>query len=265
MKGGYIIIPRYMEDNWVFQNDRHARMWVMLKFLEEFEDGSVRIGKSRTKVEYKKGQKVVQLNELGHYLKISFRALKNFLDALVDEKLIEVDYQPKYTIITFIDCNQIGNQNSRKPKRNQQSSQSSSQPLYIEEEREEIKKENINNIPSLSREDELRILTEIGVEDYLQSRATLYNLSLDIVKIHYSKFYQRFENGIKTHKNETDLRNHFDNILTQVAERGTKKINLTNGTEQSGQSGQAQAKDKYAARRGTDAVSHSPDDYTGSF
>lgn len=263
MKGGYIIIPRYMEDNWVFQNDRHARMWVMLKFLEEFEDGSVRIGKSRTKVDYKKGQKVVQLNELGHYLKISFRALKNFLDALVDEKLIEVDYQPKYTIITFIDCNQISNPNTRKSKRNLQSLQSSSQSLYIEEEIEEVNKENINNNQSLSREDELRILTEIGEEEYLQSRAKIYNLTLELVKIHYSKFFQRFENGIKTHKNETDLRNHFDNILTQVAERGAKKINLTNGTGQTEQSRQAQ--DKYAARRGTDAGSHSPDDYSGSF
>lgn len=249
-----------MEDSWVFQNDRHARMWLRLKFLEEFEGGSVRLGKSRTKIDYKKGQKVVLLRDLSHYLGISHRSLKAFLDALADERLIEIEYNPKYTIITFIDCNQLGNQNAKKSKRNQQFPKSSSQPQYIEEETEEIEEYKQKNSQSLSREDELKILSDIGEEQYLQKRAEMFNLSIEIVKIHYSKFFERFKDGKNTHKSETDLRSHFDNILTQVVERaGSKKINLTNGT------GQTQTTNKLEARRGTDAASHTPDDYTGSF
>ena len=245
-------------------------MWVRLKFLEEFEDGSVRIGKSRTKVDYKKGQKVVLLKDLAHYLGITYKPLRAFLDALVDERLIEIEYNPKYTIITFIDCNQLSNQNSRKSKRNQQLPKSNPQSLFIEEEIEEVEEKEITKNPiSLSRDEEIKILTEIGKEEYLQQRVEMLNLSLEIVKMRYATFFRRFKEGNKTHKDEADLRSHFDNILAQSAERaGAKKINLTNGTGQSQpQSGsqQAQAQDKYSSRRGTDAGSHTPDDYAGTF
>lgn len=250
---GYIKVLRAIREHWIWHYPKRLRAWLYLLMEAAWEPKTIPWGKEET-LTLQRGQLASTIRVLAGQFEYAPETTIKFLNMLENHGMIKRDSSSKMTVITIVNWDKyqdILEEAEQKPKRKSKHT------------KEDKNKEIINNNSlSLSREKEIEILTELGKEEYLQQRAELFHLSLDLVKMHYTKFFERMKRGTKTHKDEVDLRNHFDNLLAQVVERGgAKKINLNNGTGQ----GQAPTQDKYAPRRGTDAGNHTPDDYSGSF
>lgn len=220
---GFIKINRDIEQSWVWQNYRHTWMWLKLKLLEEFEDGVVRLGKSRKKIAFKKGQKAILLKDLASVLQVSHRALRDFLETLEDEGMISADIQPKYTVITFLDNNESNNQNERKSRHHKDTTQSFPQIThYIEENKE---RNNKNNFSILSRDEEISIFEKLKQDDaFWKNSTSALNLPLEELKVRFDEFFSYILATEDFHENEADIRRHFINTVRKQKEtRGRPK------------------------------------------
>lgn len=258
---GFIMLDRDLQDSYVFQNDRNWWMWCKLKYLEKFEDGEVRLGKSRAKISYKKGQIAILLKDLSRELKITHKPLREFLETLVDEGLIEVDIQPKHTIITFIYANESSNQKSAKFKRKNGKSESNVQPSPIIEEIEEEKEGELINTPPLifSREKEIGFYNELsGNATFIDELAMSMKVESKVVREYFGQFRNLQLTLEKSHRDLKDCRHHFISWLRIELDKVAKKrINKVNGNQET--------TNKHEARRGNDVGNHTQDDYGGSF
>lgn len=270
---GFIKIERDMIDSFVFKNDRAWWMWCKLKFLEAFEDGEIRIGRSHVKVAYKKGQIASRLSDLCRELQISHKPLRKFLNDLAEDGLILLDVQPKYTIITFINNAEKSGKNTSKSKQKKGSQKSALQPTLqttlqpkvqsklqpthiIEEIEEDKEKKKIINSSSTTREEEIEFLKNLENDvAYFESLAMLHHINMDILKNLFQHFKKYCLEERGPHRDYADCRIHFKSWL--VSDYAKKLIN-NNGTGQ-------KTEDKYAARRGTAPGSHTQEDYGGKF
>ena len=116
---GFIKIPRDIQDSWVWDNPRRYWMWSKLLFMAAYEDGTTYVG--NTKIHYRPGQIVSTFSNLMNKLRISNRALHNFLDILQENGTIAVRMTPKYTVITILDDIKIVNKDEVKSQRKSKS------------------------------------------------------------------------------------------------------------------------------------------------
>ena len=116
--------------------------------LHAYEDGTTYVG--NTKIHYRPGQIVSTFSNLMNKLRISNRALHNFLDILQENGTIAVRMTPKYTVITILDDIKIVNKDEVKSQRKSKSPHQNSNP--IKEVEEEKNKDEINNSTLTARE-----------------------------------------------------------------------------------------------------------------
>lgn len=253
---GYVKLHREIEDHWLWLNPQHLRAWLYLLFEAAWEPKTIPWGKNET-VTLERGQVATTIRKLmgrwGYYAE----ATLDFLKVLEAQGMITRQTSSKMTIITIVNYDKYQfdeDSAERKPKRKSKH--------IKEDKKEEIKN---NNLISLSRENDLNFFEELKKDSLFFEQAAM-SLKADLSSLH--QYAEQFFNEMlikeKFHPSYTDYRQHFYNWVKLELNKGggSKKINLTNGTEQSGQ---IQAKNKYEARRGTDAGSHTPDDYSGSF
>lgn len=256
---GFIKIERDLMNLRIFQDMRNWWMWCKLKFLEAYEDGEVRLGKSRFPVAYKKGQIAILMRDLCAKLEISHKSLREFLNELVEEGLILLDVQPKYTIITFVYSNENSNQNAPISRRNFQNGKSKFQSTHIIKEVEEIEEDKeekkIIYSSTTTREEEIEFLKNLENDvTFFESMAMLHHIDMDVLK----NLFQHFKEHVlsrEPHRDFADCRNHFKSWLSSDY---AKKLINNNGTR-------TKTEDKYAARRGTAPGSHTQEDYGGKF
>lgn len=254
---GFIMLDRNLQDSYVFQNDRNWWMWCKLKYLEKFEDGEVRLGKSRNKIAYKKGQIAILLKDLCRELRITHKPLHEYLQTLEDEGLIKVDIQPKYTIITFIYFNETSHQNVSKSKHKSENSKSKVESSPIIKEVEEIEKTKNKNTLNFSREVEFEYFEQLNSsEEFFKETAAIFGSDVQTLK----KFLESFKSEClvleKRHKDFADFRLHFFSWVKKELNRGPRPQIKTDEKETT---------NKRAARRGTDVGNHSAEDFGGSF
>ena len=256
---GYIKLHREIEDHWLWLNPQHLRAWLYLLFEAAWEPKTIPWGKNET-VTLERGQIATTIRKLmgrwGYYAE----ATLDFLKVLEAQGMITRQTSSKMTIITIVNYDKYQfdeDMAERKPKRKSKHTK--------EDKNKEIK---INNLLTYTREQDLKFFEDLmNDEVFFEQAAMTLHAELQSLRQLAEQFSQEMLTKEKFHPSFSEYRQHFFNWakLKISKEGGAKKFNLTNGTEQPGQSGQAQAKDKYAARRGTDAVSHTPDDYTGAF
>lgn len=255
---GFIKLDRELMNSFVFKNDRNWWMWCKLKYLEAFEDGEVRLGKSRTKIAFKKGQIAILLKDLCNELKITHKPLRDFLNDLAEEGMISLDIQPKHTIITFIYDNENSNQNAPKMGRKKETGKSKLQPTHIIEEVEEIEEEKniINSSSTTTREEEIEFL-KIMEEDapYFESMAALHQIEIDVLKFLFQHF-KKYCLDRKPHRDFDDCKNHFQSWLVS---KYAKNLINNYGTRQ------RKTQDRLSDRRAGDVTTQSADAIRASF
>lgn len=259
---GFINLQRDIENHWLWLDPRRFQWWLQLLFMATWEPKTVAFGSESVKLQ--RGQIATTIRALMRRWGAHSQAALSFLAILENEKMITRESNQKMTIITIVNYDKYQSESSQILENSKRNSKRKSQ-----QNKEENKEEQKNLISiSLTREQDLKFFEDLmNDEVFFEQAAMTLHAELQSLRQLAEQFSQEMLTKEKFHPSFSEYRQHFFNWakLKISKEGGAKKFNLTNGTEQSGQSGQAQAKDKYAARRGTDAVSHTPDDYTGAF
>lgn len=245
---GFIKIPRDIQDSWVWDNPRRYWMWSKLLFMAAYEDGTTYVG--NTKIHYRPGQIVSTFTNLMNKLRISNRALHNFLDILQENGTIAVRMTPKYTVITILDDIKIVNKDEVKSQRKSKSPHQNSNP--IKELEEEKNKDEINNSTLTARE-KLFIDEVKNSDSFFEQTAESLSCNIDVLKSYFNDFANEMIITQKTHSDSADFRRHFFNWVKIILERNGRTRQKAGGV------------DKYEARRGTGVSAKTADDFQESF
>lgn len=251
---GYIKLHREIEDHWLWLNPQHLRAWLYLLFEAAWEPKTIPWGKNET-VTLRRGQLATTTRKLmgrwGYYAE----ATLDFLKVLEAQGMITRETSSKMTIITIVNYDKYQVEDDKAERK----------PKHKSKHIKEIEEEKINNINlniSPSREQDLKFFEELKNDKiFFENAAMSLHIGIEPLQKFVEQFGQEMLVKEKFHLSLSDYRQHFYNwVKLKISnEGGSKKINLTNGT------GQTQTTNKLEARRGTDAASHTPDDYTGSF
>lgn len=237
---GFIMIPRDIEETWVWDDPKRLRRWLKILMQASYEDCTRRLGNK--KYEVKKGQIVCRFSELMSWLKISNRALHIFLDNLVDEGLIQYSVEIEKTTITVLSLTQNV---IEKSSISSTSGNSSHRKAKIVKEVEEIEEENkLKNSSQFSRERNFEFLNLLlDDEKYLIQVSQFTGYDVPELKKLAKNFTEFFALKEKIYPNKKEFYDHFLNWLNQKLER-EKGAALNTSINYGSQS-------KYAARRST--------------
>lgn len=242
---GYICVPRELRSHWIWQQDKKLRMWLDLVMLASWDNIDVAIGNTIIKVS--RGQYITSIRSISRIWGCCNQTASDFLKLLEQTNMIKREITPKMSIITIIDYEKY------QPWTVQFSVQQTEQEK--EKKNKEKKKINISN----SREREIEFINLIDNDVSFFEEITL-NLSVEsnfIMQL-YEKFKRDMMVKCKFHDSIDDYKQHFYNwarIITQNIENNNGK-----GRRKTSETG-ISSEDRYAARRGTDAMEHSADEF----
>ena len=247
---GYVKVHRALIHHWLWADPKELRAWLYLLFEAEWSERTIPYGDET--ITLKRGQLSTTIRTLqgawGYYSQATIKLLEKF------EKfgMIERKSTRLMTIITIVnyDLYQLdAPESEHKSKRKSK---------HSKEDKNEINKEKIDStLPSVEQEVDFfnqLIVDEISIE---QVAMLFHSNKEDVIEL-AKKFKLEMEFQKKSHVSFKDYRQHFLNwarINFQKGAGGKRKV--ANGKQGS--------QDKYQARRGTDAGSHTEDDYSESF
>lgn len=255
---GYICVPRDLRNHWIWQQDKKLKMWLDLVMLASWEDLDVAIGNTLLKIH--RGQYATSVRAISRIWGCCNQTASEFLKLLEQSNLIKREITTKISIITIVDYDKY------QPSSVQPSGHFSAQE---EEKKNNKKKKIIIQSSQPSKEADEKFYEEFFNQQIeFENCAMHFHIPIDEVKRFAEEFKSEQLLLKKYHKDFKDLHQHFINWL-RIKLNSLNSKN-TNGqqpkTTQSGKTGESsEAKAKYAARRGTDAGSHSPDEYGGAF
>ena len=261
---GWIAVHRKIASHWIWKDKIKRCRWLDLLMLAEWEPVTTRYGKH--KIFVNRGQVAVTIRSLMHFWKTNNRVVKEFLQTLMDEKMIEVEKESGLTIITICNYDQYQKMSDGEVQNDPSFSTEMNTTRLQKRTHERLTIEQDNNIINNSsqqsvREENLKFFEEMKKAE----------ISLDEMAMRFSSTKQELlemldafvkEVNIKEtrHTDFSDFRKHFfDWARIQFDKQEKNEQRRTKGSSGSGQ------QDKYAARRGTDVGDKKASDYGGSF
>lgn len=257
---GYIKLHRDIVDHWLWLDPKHLKAWLYLLCKAAWEPRTIPFNKDE-KVTIGRGQILTTIRQLmgqwGYYA----QATLDFLNVLEKEGMITRESYAKFSIITIVNYDKYQDENEKSERKSEQQSKQKSEHIieHNSEHTKEIKNKEKNN--SLSKEADEKFFDELFKQQlFFENTSMTLHIEVDQVKKFLEQFKSEMLTQEKYHKNFDDLRWHFFNWLKKILQ--SQKTIKENGTNERKQD---KARDRHAARRGTPAGSHSPDDYGGSF
>lgn len=262
---GWIALYRSIMEHWIWNtSDQRFKRWVYLLFCVTWQEKVV--GFDDKEVRLKRGQLVTSVRRLCGLWNTSSSTVRNTLDAFEKHGMIKLTKDPNMTIITIVNYDKyqqgFGEQFNDTsfavwpPPVAQTRAQSRAQTHYKQEINYNIINKNNISQPSVREED--------FFEEFKKSEKSI---EYAMRELHFDRdevleWLQKFKDYInyahKEHRNKSDFNSHF---LSWV----NTKTNGGNGTDSKKQRGCKANKDKYSARRGTDAGDKSEEDYDTAF
>ena len=257
---GWIALYRSIMEHWIWNtSDQRFKRWVYLLFCVAWKEKVVGFGDKEIRL--KRGQLVTSVRRLMGMWNTSSSTVRNTLDAFEEHGMIKRNKDPNMTIISIVNYDKYQQAFSAldedsfaflPPPIAQTTAQSRAQTHYKQEINNNI---NINHQPIAREEEYFEEFkkSEISIEYAMKE----FNIGRDKVLEWLEKFKEYNSYAQKEHRNITDFKLHF---LAWV----NAKIS-SNGENSNRQRKGDADKDKYSARRGTDAGDKSEEDYDTSF
>lgn len=244
---GYVCIHRDIWSHWIAKNPRRFQWWIYLISFAAWESHW------EDDIFIERGQLSTSIRTLAGHWQCNNETALEFLRKLERNGMIIRKASTTDTLITIVNYDKYQSP-EEKPERK---SKRKSKPII--EIKKEINQEMKNNIISLTREQDLKFFDELKSDEiFKEEMAMTLHCSLDEIISKLEQFKQEMLVVEKYHPNYSDYRKHFFNwVRLQLNKRGGAKNTIVNGKQAS--------QDKYQARRGTDAGSHTEDDYSESF
>lgn len=247
---GYIKLHREIENHWLWEEPRRLRAWIYLLFEAAWESHTIPWGKDET-VTLHRGQLATSIRKLNGRWGFCTETTIALLRLFEEQGMITRETSAKRSLITIVNYEkyQLGdNPPERKVERESKHNK-----------RNEEK--TINNIITLSREQDLSFYAELKSDDLFFEQAALsLNMGLAALKKSASLFCDLMVGKCKYHSSYNDYRQHFFNWVNLELQKSAERIKNNNY----GQSRQ-QTDDKYEARRGTGVSAKKADDFKESF
>lgn len=265
---GWIAVHRKIASHWIWKDKIKRCRWLDLIMLAEWEPVTTRFGKHKILVG--RGQVAVTVRSLMHFWKTNNRVVKEFLQTLVDEKMIEVAKEHGLTIITICNYDQYQNMAGF--------SATDDSPVSTEmddtglqkrtHERHTIEQDNKiinNNSSQLSvREENLKFYEElkkadISLGEMMKRFSCTKQELLELLDV----FINEVNIKEKRHtKGFSDFRIHFFEWARIQFEKKKEHEARRNKSKGDGTGG---SQDRHEARRGTDVGGKSESDYGDTF
>lgn len=265
---GWIAVHRKIASHWIWKDKIKRCRWLDLLMLAEWEPITTRYGKHKIFVD--RGQVAVTIRSLMHFWKTNNRVVKEFLQTLIDEKMIEVEKESGLTIITICNYDQyqkmpdgeVQNDPSFSTEMNTTRLQKRThERLTIEQDNNIINKNNQSQ--QSVREENLKFFEEMKkAEISLDEMAMRFSCSKQELLEMLDAFVKEVNIKETRHTDFSDFRKHFFDWARIQFDKKREYENRRNKSK-GGSGGSAQ--DKYAARRGTDVGGKSESDYGSSF
>lgn len=258
---GWIAVHRKIASHWIWKDKIKRCRWLDLLMLAEWEPVTTRYGKHKIFVD--RGQVAVTIRSLMHFWKTNNRVVKEFLQTLMDEKMIEVEKESGLTIITICNYDQYQKMSDGEVQNDPSFSTEMNTTGLQKRTHERLTIEQDNNIinnPSQQsvREENLKFFEEMkDAEISLDEMAMRFSSTKQELLEMLDAFVKEVNIKETRHTSFSDFRKHFfDWARIQF---NKKKENEQRRTKGSGK------QDKFAARRGTDVGDKKASDYGGSF
>ena len=264
---GWIAVHRKIASHWIWNDKIKRCRWLDLIMLAAWEPVTTRYGKHKIFVD--RGQLAVTVRSLMHFWKTNNRYVKEFIQTLVDEKMIEVEKVHGLTIITICNYDQYQNMPDFSPMDDSTfSSEMNDKGLQKRtHERHTLEQDNKiinnNNSTQLSvREENLKFYEElkkadISLDEMMKRFSCTKQELLDLLDAFINEVNIKESRHVKGF---SDFRSHFFDWARIQFDKKNENEARRNKTKSDGS-----PQDRYEARRGTDVSGKSKSDYGGTF
>ena len=241
---GYITLHRSIMRHWVYGNSRQTYQWIDLLLFASYEDNEVIF--DGTPIKLKRGELVGSTRYFASRWRVCKQTAQNFIKLLESDGMVTRRRAGRYTIYKIV------NYDKYQPGT---PSQSNTEVGRVLGQSKEFNK-NIKNSITLSLENDVKFFDVLYEdESYFVEMSQQFNLSIEELKNFANEFKSIMLSKRRFHKDQSDYNQHFFNwVNREKIQKGAQKSSVNNVSQ-----------DKYQARRGTDAGSHTEDDYSESF
>ncbi len=139
--GGWITLNRSIKKHWIWSDSFYFHLWIDLLFRANYETNKIFINSKL--ITLKRGQFITSQKKLAKEYKCSIGKIRNFLDLLQNDSMIELKITYKFTQITI--CNYSLYQDLKHTERKQNEIRMKSERKQNETENQINKKNNNNN------------------------------------------------------------------------------------------------------------------------
>lgn len=269
MEKGFILVPRSIDESWVWQKPSELKRWLDLLIQASWKNQTVRFGGQY--VHLQRGQLATTIRLLAGRWCCSAHTVITFLDVLRKEGMIAYEPNKKFSVITIKNFNRYqgkGTASETEPAIGENSAEYGGARMPVPErnlqpEMQQIKEDgkkidnNIKKYLSLSpRACEENYFSEIESNgNFLEQTAKGYDMTTAEVAVWLGKFKFEIMATEHFHNDCRDLKGHFYKWL------GIKLEKQKRYERSSEKGGGSEFDNIYKARRGTDVKPHTAKDY----
>lgn len=252
---GWIALYRAIMEHWIWNtSSQRLKRWLFILFCVTWQEKVVGFGDKE--ISLKRGQMVTSVRRLMGLWGTNSTTVKSTLDAFEEHGMIELQREPNMTIITVV------NYDKYQKTFSEINPDEFPPPLVQGWGQGWVQNKQYNNIIN-NKDSSLLIAREKNFyEEFKKSDSSIEyamretELDKDGVLKWLEKFLDYCIYGNKDHRNFGDFKMHF-------VSWATPKIKQEDGKRE--KQGASDSKDKYSARRGTDAGDKTEKDYYTSF